>query len=47
MFDLMVAVIAGMGFLWQVRSGFSLPFPLNLLLLPFTICEWLLMWLLQ
>ena len=47
MFDVMVAAIAFVGFLWQVRSGFSLSFPLNLLLLPFTICEWFLMWLLQ
>eukprot|EP00760_Papus_ankaliazontas_P035334 PhM_4_TR7747/c0_g1_i1/m.49918 len=31
-----------MGFLWQLNHGFSVPFPLNLLLLPVTIAEWIL-----
>ena len=32
-------VFAALGFLWQASSGFDLPFPLNLLLLPFTMFE--------
>lgn len=37
------ATIVGMiGFYWQLSNGFALPFPLNLLLLPVTILEWLL-----
>jgi len=32
------------GFVWQITSGFSLPFPLNLALLPLTIVEWFLRW---
>ena len=35
-----IYAIAGFGFLCQLRSGFSLPFPLNLLLMPFTMFEW-------
>ena len=35
-----IYALAGFGFLWQLRSGFSLPFPLNLLLMPFTMFEW-------
>ena len=34
-----VQVFAVLGFLWQVRSGFGLIFPLNLLLLPLTMFE--------
>mmetsp|Transcript_5303 Transcript_5303/g.12664 ORF Transcript_5303/g.12664 Transcript_5303/m.12664 type:complete len:345 (-) Transcript_5303:49-1083(-) len=37
-------VLAFLGFSVQFQWGFSLPFPLNLLLLPFSILEWLLMW---
>ena len=34
--------LAVMGFLWQLRMGFSLPFPINLLFLPLSIFEWIL-----
>ena len=32
------------GFGYQLYSGFSLPFPLNLVFLPLTIIEWVLEW---
>eukprot|EP00325_Prymnesiales_sp_UTEX-LB-985_P035177 CAMPEP_0174719350 /NCGR_PEP_ID=MMETSP1094-20130205/30928_1 /TAXON_ID=156173 /ORGANISM="Chrysochromulina brevifilum, Strain UTEX LB 985" /LENGTH=373 /DNA_ID=CAMNT_0015919635 /DNA_START=34 /DNA_END=1155 /DNA_ORIENTATION=- len=32
------------GFTYQVMSGFTLPFPLNLIFLPLTIIEWFLRW---
>jgi hypothetical protein len=32
-------VFAALGFLWQLRAGFGLPFPLNMVLLPFTMLE--------
>ena len=34
--------LAVIGFLWQLRMGFSLPFPINLLFLPLSIFEWIL-----
>lgn len=34
--------IAALGFLVQIFFGFALPFPLNILLLPFTIAEYVL-----
>jgi len=34
--------IAAVGFLWQLSNGFAVPFPLNILLLPFSIVEMLL-----
>lgn len=34
--------LAVTGFLWQLRMGFSLPFPMNLLFLPLSIFEWIL-----
>eukprot|EP00331_Platyophrya_macrostoma_P024578 CAMPEP_0176435046 /NCGR_PEP_ID=MMETSP0127-20121128/17065_1 /TAXON_ID=938130 /ORGANISM="Platyophrya macrostoma, Strain WH" /LENGTH=339 /DNA_ID=CAMNT_0017817951 /DNA_START=44 /DNA_END=1063 /DNA_ORIENTATION=+ len=34
--------VAFLGFYWQLSNGFSIPFPLNLLLLPLTFAEWLL-----
>jgi hypothetical protein len=37
-------ILAFLGFYFQLRYGFSVPFPLNVLLFPFTICEWFLMW---
>jgi hypothetical protein len=40
-------VVAVFGLLFQLRSGFSLPFPLNIILLPFSILEWWLMWILN
>ncbi len=33
--------IAAVGFYTQLRYGFTLPFPLNLILLPLTIVQWL------
>mmetsp|Transcript_71314 Transcript_71314/g.133392 ORF Transcript_71314/g.133392 Transcript_71314/m.133392 type:complete len:352 (+) Transcript_71314:64-1119(+) len=36
--------VAFVGFTVQLRYGFALPFPLNLLFFPITICEYLLMW---
>ena len=38
-FDVVVIGIAVVGFLWQLRSGYRLPFPLNVLLLPVSIVE--------
>jgi hypothetical protein len=35
-------VFAALGFLFQVAVGFNVPFPLNLVLWPFDMCEWLL-----
>ena len=40
-------VVTAAGLWFQLRSGFSLPFPLNVLLLPFTMLEWWLMWMLN
>lgn len=37
-----ILALGAIGFLWQVFSGFSLPFPLNLLFFPVTIVEWFL-----
>jgi len=37
-------VVAMIGLVFQLRYGFRLPFPLNLLLFPFSIMEWMLMW---
>lgn len=36
--------LAGLGLMFQLRTGFALPFPLNILLLPFSLVEWALMW---
>jgi len=36
--------VAALGFSYQLLVGFTLPFPLNLLLLPLTIVEWILRW---
>mmetsp|Transcript_16991 Transcript_16991/g.15346 ORF Transcript_16991/g.15346 Transcript_16991/m.15346 type:complete len:355 (-) Transcript_16991:55-1119(-) len=36
--------VAALGITWQLYNGFYLPFPLNLLLLPFTIIEYVLVW---
>jgi len=44
LFSVVVMVIATLGFLWQIFSGFSLPFPLNLFFLPLTLVEWFLTW---
>ena len=34
--------LAAGGFAFQLTTGFSLPFPANLLLLPLTLVEWIL-----
>ena len=36
--------LAASGLMFQLRYGFGLPFPLNLLLLPFTLLEYTLIW---
>lgn len=36
--------LAFFGLMFQLSLGFGLPFPLNILLLPFRILEWFLMW---
>jgi hypothetical protein len=36
--------LAAIGVWFQVRYGFTLPFPLNLLLLPVSILEWFIIW---
>ena len=38
-------VLAACGLMFQLRSGFRLPFPLNLLFLPISILEWIIVWL--
>jgi len=38
------AIIAWTGFYWQLQSGFSLPFPLNVLLFPLSLLEWFVTW---
>ena len=43
-YSAIVAVIFVVGFYFQLATFFSLPFPLNLLLLPATICENILMY---
>lgn len=35
------------GLWFQLRTGFTLPFPLNILFFPFTMLEWWLMWVLN
>lgn len=42
--ELLGIVAAVIGFMWQLTSFFSLPFPLNVLLLPVTLVESLLTW---
>ena len=39
--------IAAAGFLVQMYSGFSLPFPLNIFLLPLRIGEWAIVWIIN
>lgn len=44
-FDEAVAyTLGGLGLAWQLSTGFTLPFPLSLILLPLSIVEWLLRW---
>ena len=37
-------VFAGIGFFWQFKAGFKVPFPLTLLLWPFDVIEYWLRW---
>jgi len=37
-------IIAAAGLLFQFMTGFRAPFPLNILLLPVTIVEWIIVW---
>jgi hypothetical protein len=37
-------VLAALGLMFQLRSGFRLPFPLNLLFFPISVCEYVLVW---
>jgi len=39
--------LGSVGFAFQAMHGFSLPFPLNILLLPFRIMEWALFYMLS
>jgi len=39
-----IGLIAWTGFAWQLQSGFSLSFPLNVLLFPLTVLEWFITW---
>jgi hypothetical protein len=39
--------IAGLGLYWQLSEGFSVPFPLNIILLPASICEYYLLWMIN
>mmetsp|Transcript_23191 Transcript_23191/g.38146 ORF Transcript_23191/g.38146 Transcript_23191/m.38146 type:complete len:321 (+) Transcript_23191:31-993(+) len=45
LFAACTTVIGLFGFYWQFSHGFSLPFPLNVLLFPITLLEWILMYL--
>lgn len=36
--------LAALGLWFQLSAGFSLPFPLNVILFPFSLLEWFLMW---
>lgn len=38
----LAVILAVLGFYWQLSNGFSVPFPLNVVLLPVTMVEWLL-----
>ena len=37
-------VLAALGLMFQLRSGFRLPSPLNLLFFPLSVCEYVLVW---
>lgn len=38
-------LVAGLGLYWQLSNGFSVPFPINVLLIPASLAEWCLLWL--
>jgi len=40
--EIILYVLAAAGFSFQIFSGFSLPFPLNLIFFPLTVLEWVL-----
>jgi hypothetical protein len=42
--EMIMYPLAAAGFWFQLKSGFLLPFPLNLIMLPLTIVEWVLRW---
>jgi len=42
--EIIMYPLAAAGFIFQIKSGFLLPFPLNLIMLPLTIVEWVLRW---
>jgi len=45
-FTTLCGILATLGFYWQFKCGFTtLPFPMNIILLPFTLIEWTLMFL--
>ena len=37
-------VLAALGLMFQLRSGFRLPFPLNIVFFPISVCEYMLVW---
>lgn len=41
LFAAVMYFVALVGFYWQISHSFSLPFPLNILLFPLTVAEWL------
>lgn len=42
--EILAAIVAALGLWFQLSNGFSLPFPLNILLFPCTLAEWILEW---
>jgi hypothetical protein len=42
--EIVGAALATVGIWFQLSNGLSIPFPLNILLLPFTIAEYFLVW---
>lgn len=38
-------LVAGLGLYWQLSHGFTVPFPINVLLIPASLAEWCLLWL--
>lgn len=41
--EIVGAILAALGLFFQLSFGFQLPFPLNVILFPFTMVEWFLM----
>eukprot|EP00035_Acanthoeca_spectabilis_P040297 m.68753 g.68753 ORF g.68753 m.68753 type:complete len:162 (-) comp9934_c0_seq4:2470-2955(-) len=42
--EIVAGLVTFIGFYWQLSNGLSLPFPMNILLLPLRILEWFLRW---